>query len=783
MKPAKKSRRKQYSPSLFVCRHTFVVGLATALFSLSAVAVPEPKPYESFLPRIVTQLMTSQHYTRQKLDDDVAGQVYRKYLNTLDPNHRFFLKSDVIEFGRKKNKIDDYLRRGDLSIAFAMYERLLQRVNERVEYSRKRLQKPFDFTVDSNILIDRSKAPWAETPEELDNIWNNQLKNQIIVFKLMQEKEEQATETPTDESAQDAAEPKKSKSQKNETPAEDQTSEEQFENNDSPEERTLKMQERYLHYLQENDSIDIVEMFLGSLAHVYDPHSTYMAPATEEDFDINMSLSLEGIGAVLSTEQGYVKIVNIVPGGPADKDGALQEGDRIVAVRQKGEEPVDVINMPLRKVVQMIRGPKDSTVYLTVLPADQGLSGVPTKIDIVRDKVELKAQEAKAEIRTPKFHSRANNATVTETEKAADVSQNPRDDRFMVLTLPSFYADFKSKREGEKDYKRASQDVKEMLVEAQNGEIDGLVLDLRGNGGGGLEEAIKIAGFFFRSGPVVQVRNSFGKTKVYPDPNAEIVYEGPVIVLVDRLSASASEIVAAALKDHHRAVILGGSSTHGKGTVQTVFGLNRFMRNIPKFADTEFGSLKFTVAKFYRANGDSTQRRGVPADIQFPSFLEQMELGEASMENALAWDQIKALDIESSFDVRPFIPALKKAAQERLESNQQYLKLQESVKRFARIKQRKTLPLNLEKRRKMHKEEEQWLEEIREQTIRSSPYDSEEKSQDDENAKTDKAISEVNDDLVLEEALRILSDLAWMQQVEMVADPADSEPKDKKVDL
>lgn len=765
----------------------FVAGLVlNTLLTAFAHAAPEPKIYESFLTRIVAQVMASQHYTRQNLNDEIAEQIFTEYLNTLDPNHRFFLKSDIVEFEEKRYMIDDYLSEGDLSFAFDVYARLLERVKERVEYSRKRLQEPFDFDLDEEIIVDRSEAPWAATKEALDEIWRKQLKNRVIIYKLMQQKEKDSKNSDGSE--------KVDKDDGDSTGLET-----------DPVTRALKMQERYLHYLEENESIEIVELFLASVAHIYDPHSTYMAPATEEDFDINMSLSLEGIGAVLTTEQGYVKIVNIVPGGPADKDGELQEGDRIVAVRQEGEKPVDVIDMPLRKVVQMIRGPKDTKVILTVIEADKGLSGVPIKIDIIRDEVQLKAQEAKSKIYSPDFET-APSPPQSQQKTCIGQPEKVKDGRFMVLTLPSFYSDFKSRRNGKDDYKSASRDVKKLLQEAQEKQLDGVVLDLRGNGGGSLEEAIKIAGFFFHNGPVVQVRNSFGKTKVYEDPDETVVYEGPVVVLVDRLSASASEIVAAAIKDHHRGVIIGENHTHGKGTVQTILELDRFMRTVPRFEDKEVGSLKFTIAKFYRANGDSTQRRGVPPDIKFPSFTDYMELGEASLDHALAWDQIDPLEVESSFDVRPFIPTLKECSEARLNGNPEYIKLLDAVERFAKIKNRKSLPLNLEKRRQLHESEEEWLNEVRSQTVRRSPYDSDEgerngeageSSDDDADDSEDRgkdargdssdtrdreagtAITEINDDLMLEEALRVISDLVWLQRGELIADPdpgnADSE--------
>mgnify|MGYP006289057671 CR=1 FL=1 len=748
----------------------------TVIGNLSAAAVPEPAKHEAFLTRIISQLMTTQHYTRQQLDDDIASQIFQEYFDTLDTNRRFFLKSDIVEFGKKKEKIDDFLQSGNLEFAFEVYERLLQRVRERVEYARERLKTPFDFSVEETVVLDRTDAEWAESKEALDEIWRKELKNRILTYMLMEE--EAAENDSLNEDGKDTGNVEDEAGGKEEGEEDIQNENEEDDSAEAqmdPVQRTLGMQERYLRYLEENESIEIAELFLSSMTRVFDPHSTYMAPATEEDFDINMSLSLEGIGAVLTTEQGYVKIVSIVPGGPADKDGELHEGDRIIAVKQEDAPPVDVIDMPLRKVVQLIRGPKGTTVVLTVLEADKGLSGVPTKIDIVRDEVQLKAQEAKSEIRHPSFDAESRGDEHAKMQTAAK-----RNGSYMVLSLPSFYSDFKGRREGDNEYKSASRDVHKLLEEATEKDVDGVVLDLRGNGGGSLEEAIKIAGFFFDKGPVVQVRNSFGKVKVYNDPDDAVVYEGPLVVLVDRLSASASEIVAAAIQDHHRGVVIGETSTHGKGTVQTVLELNRFIRSIPEFSDAEVGSLKFTIAKFYRVNGESTQRRGVIPDIAFPSFTDHMELGEASLEHALAWDTINDLAVDAEMDVRPYLPSLKECAAARLESNPRYSELLAAVERFAELRARKELPLDIDQRRKMHKNEEEWLQEVREKAVRRSPrYDEDEEEEEStpesddtgEAGTNDEGIEVASDDLILEEALRVISDLAWMHQGELIADP------------
>ncbi|OPZ27787.1 MAG: Tail-specific protease precursor [Lentisphaerae bacterium ADurb.BinA184] len=742
----------------------------------------QPRPFDAVLGKLIVQLITTQHYAKRAFDDDVSSMFFDEYFDSLDRERRFFLAADIEEFAARRTQLDNELPQGDLGFAFDVYARFMQRVRERVEYARTALAQPFDFTVDEEMVLDRSEAPWCRDKAELDEEWRKLLKNRVLVFTLMNEqgaaeaaqKPSAATPaSPEGEAAPEAAPPAADTGEAaapaagaTTTPAAPAEKASPFANL-PPAERVLRSQERFLRMLEENESLDVLEIFLSSLARVYDPHSTYMAPSTEEDFDINMKLSLEGIGAVLSTEEGYVKIVEIIAGGPADRDGRLHAGDRIVAVAQENDEPVDAIDMPLRKVVRMIRGAKGSRVFLSIIESGKALSSVPTTIELVRDEVILPEQAAKSEVRVVPLPAR-NGAPATGTpaqpEPTAEV---------MVIDLPSFYSDFEGRRDGDEDYRSASRDVRKLLEPAAAAGVDGVILDLRNDPGGSLEEAVRMAGLFFAKGPVVQVRSTGAKREVYPDPDPGLAYAGPLVVLTNRLSASASEIVAGAIQDYRRGVIIGDKATHGKGTVQTVLDLGRFFKRSPVFDEEPTGSLKLTIAKFYRVSGLSTQREGVNPDIVFPSYTDHMEIGEATLKHALPGDRIEPLAFECAVDVTPFLPPLRKLSEERLAANPDYRALTDSIARYAAMKDRKTLSLNLEKRRAQQVEEEKWLEEIRKQTFDAgdgavAEEEAAPAGKDDKGNKGDGK----QDDLVLDESLRVMADLIWMQQGDLLAKPA-----------
>jgi len=713
------------------------------------VRVQRPTALDRFVSRKVLETISLNHYAKHPVDADYSAQWFSEYFRQLDPSHMFFLASDVEDFRSYEKVLGDLvLRSTNIDAAFEIYERYLQRVQEWAVYATNRLLQPVDLMGTETIEIDRREAPWAANRTDLENLWRRQLINRLLIETLADEVDADADEdgriiphaevAPAPEADPNAAvEGRPAVAGAPRRP---------------PAERAAESYRRFLKRKQETDTSEVVEAFLNSLARIYDPHSAYMAPDAEEDFDISMRLSLQGIGAVLTTKDSYVEILEIVPGGPAARDGRLKPGDRIVAVAQ-GEDPgnpVDVVDMPLRKVVRMIRGAKGTTVLLTTLVAGSNTTAV---VDLVRDKVELKESEAKCETRQVQSPDRP--------------EQRPL--RVAVLTLPSFYLDFEGRRDGVENYASCTRDVQRLLEATAKEPVDGLVLDLRGNGGGALDEAVRLAGFFFDQGPVVQVRDFRGTVKKREDTDAGVLYGGPLIVLVDKFSASASEIVAAALQDHRRAVILGESSTHGKGTVQTVYSLDRQLAQSNLFEGQRGGSVKFTIQKFYRVNGGSTQAKGVVPDLQFPSFTDFMELGEAAMPHALPWDCIEAMATPPGVDVTPLIPELKTRFEARLQASPEFADLRADIARFAERRKLKELPLNLDARRVFQKEEEQWAKKMREPARRRKAH---------AGAPGAKPEDEPPPDLVLDEAVRVMVDLIALQQgqAEATATAAEQTP-------
>ncbi|MFW5996488.1 MAG: carboxy terminal-processing peptidase [Lentisphaeria bacterium] len=805
----------------------FLVFTTALTFSLpSAVQgyeAPQPESFHQYLAQSVVHILTLHHYNNKQLNDEVASTLYEEYFNTLDPRRRFFLKSDIEEFASYRHLLDEHLQKGNLNFAFDVYERYVQRVAERVDYARERLSESFDFTKDETVLVDRKDCDWAESSEELDEVWRKLLKNQVLSYKIMEDEEgadeedsghgkgKELDDDPGDQESRSDDETDELDTQDDQTDTNEETDknkemEEVFiDLEKSPRKRVLHAQERFLDYLHENEPIDIVEKYISTLANIYDPHSSYMTPEMEEDFNISMSLSLEGIGAVLKQEQGYAKITEVMPGGPAAESGKLEPGDRIISVQQENEEPVEVINMPLEQVVRLIRGEKGTEVTLLVLKGNIGSSGVPTRITLTRDKVNFEEQRAKASLRNPDFSVVADaqdqdddpepgeekrNGSESERVKPTFVTSEQGDKKFMLLKLESFYSDFEGRNNGNKDFNSASKDVKNLLQKAEkDDDVKGIVLDLRSNGGGSLEEAIKITGFFLEGGPIVQVKSANGNDKTYEDPDDEMVYSGPLVVLVNKLSASASEILAGAVKDYDRGIIMGSESTHGKGSVQMIMELDRIINSSPLFNDRKCGSLRLSTAKYYRVNGKSTQLKGVHPHIKFPTFTEKMELGEDNLDHPMDWDEIESLDFEPTEYVNPYLDVIKARSSKRLDDWQAFSEFTAAVDRFAAIQERREVTLSLDDRREQLRQEEQWLEKVREQTLQdrdelddeggddgtwdgildahseSDENKSEEDAEDSKNDDEDKN-DPLNKDLMVSEALRVLSDLYWLSSDE-----------------
>lgn len=584
----------------------------------------DPLPAERIATRVADRLPHI-HLNRNDFNDAVATNALMLFIDSLDYDHSFFLASDITEFQQQATNLDNQVSAGDVAFAKTMFVRFKERVTNRVAYVNQLLDRGFDLNQEEKYRWKRDTAPWPDGEEAWNDLWRKKVKNDYVSRVATIESGE------GDEKPEGTNTVAKAKGIEALAPAE-------------------FVRERYKQFqllIESNfDNETVLQRYLSSFTRSYDPHSDYLSPRGVEDFDINMSLSLVGIGATLRSEDGMAKIEQLIAGGPAELDGRLQAGDKIIAVAQGDAEPVSILYWPLSKAVRLIRGEKGTKVVLTVIPADDTTGTRSKTIDLIRDEVKLEAQAAKGEVRE-----------ITGTNGV------PR--RIGVLTLPEFYADFEGARNGDAGARRASVDVRRILGEFITNRVDGVVLDLRNDGGGSLAEAIDIAGLFIPVGPVVQVREQHG-VSVLPDDDPSTSYTGPLVVLVNRLSASASEIVAAALQDYGRAVIVGDSKTHGKGTVQTVYPLSRF--------SDDLGSLKVTTASFYRIAGGSTQLKGVVPDIVLPSFYDALEIGEEYLPNALPWSQVRSAFYRPwAESVKPAVSVLKKQSDTRLAENSAFI--------------------------------------------------------------------------------------------------------------
>ena len=501
----------------------------------------------------------------------------RSTWKTLDPNRLYFTQKDVDSLKKEGGVLYDKLKKGDTSFAFIAYNTLVAKVKERDAYAKSIIKHGFDFTKNEDYKFNRAGIGWVKSEEELNGAWREKIKNDILTFRLM---DKVARTTDKKDAKKDA---KKGEYFKK-----------------TPAERTLKRLKTYRLYLEENEPINVLELYLSTLAHIYDPHSSYMSPQSEENFNIQMQLSFVGIGAMLSSEDGYTKVEKLIPGGPAAENGQLKPSDRIIAVGEDNSSPVDILDMPLTKVVRKIRGKKGTNVHLMVLEGTQGTQGIPKEIIIKRGVVKLKDSEASSKIETVKVLD----------EKSL---------RIGIITLPSFYYDFQAAFKGKKDFKSSTRDVKGILKKFKEEHVDGVILDLRVNSGGSLKEAIDITGLFLKGGPIVQTKDQRHKVHIEEDPFKSCYYSGPLLVLVSRFSASAAEILAGAIQDYGRGIIVGDKKTHGKGTVQTVLDLGEILTRFNLGFNP--GAIKLTNAKFYRVTGSSTQEKGVIPDITFNTFM------------------------------------------------------------------------------------------------------------------------------------------------------------------
>ncbi|WP_327438548.1 carboxy terminal-processing peptidase [Pseudomonas donghuensis] len=636
----------------------------------------------------VVELLKRHHYSKPPLNDARSVIIYDSYLKLLDPARSYFTASDIAEFDKWKTQFDDFLKSGNLDPGFTIYKRYLDRVKSRLDFALAELSKGvdnFDFTTKESLLIDRKDAPWMKNQAELDDLWRKRVKDEVLRLKIA------------------GKEPK------------------------AIQELLTKRYKNQLTRLDQTRAEDIFQAYINTFAQSYDPHTNYLSPDNAENFDINMSLSLEGIGAVLQSDNDQVKIVRLVPAGPAAKTKQVAPADKIIGVAQGNKEMVDVIGWRLDEVVKLIRGPKGSVVRLEIIPASNAPNDQTTKIvPITREAVKLEEQAAKKSV--------------------LKLKQDGRDYKLGIIEIPAFYLDFKAFRAGDPEYKSTTRDVKKLLTELQKEKVDGVVIDLRNNGGGSLQEATELTSLFIDKGPTVLVRNSDGRVDVLEDENNGAFYKGPLALVVNRLSASASEIFAGAMQDYHRALILGGQ-TFGKGTVQTIQPLNH-------------GELKLTLAKFYRVSGQSTQHQGVLPDIDYPSIIDTKEIGESALPEAMPWDTIRPAIKPALDPFKPFLAQLKARHDTRTAKDPEFVYIRDRLALTQKLMNEKTVSLNEAERRAQHADIESKqlaLENTRRKAKGEEPL-KELKKEDEDALPVEPDDTKPEDDAYLAESGRILLD-------------------------
>jgi len=665
----------------------------------------EAVPDEAAIAKLTSRILMQMHYLhlQQPLDDQVSSQFLDRYLERFDSLHVHFLQSDLQEFEQYRTTLDDLTKAGDISPARVIFKRFLERVEQHMAYVAELLKtEKFDFTGNDRYNFDRHKAPYPKDLEDAKKIWRQHVRYEYLEEKLNRG-DPAFAKAPIKSSKPVLKLDDGTEIDSKVTPAKSSSETAAKSNAPKPPEDVIKaLTRRYtrvLRFWQEFDGGDVLQAYLTALMRVYDPHSDYYGKATLENFAMSMNLSLFGIGALLESEDGFCKIKELKP-GPALRSKKLKPGDRIVGVAQGDGEPVDVVDMKLIKVVDLIRGPKDTKVRLTVLPVDATDPSARVEVSLVRDKIKLEDEEAKSKI----IELSAKDQTAT---------------RLGIIDLPSFYAGFDLKDGSPTQLassneraatKSTTEDVARLLKKLIAEKVAGVILDLRHNGGGSLEEAINLTGLFIKEGPVVQVKDAEGNLIKDEDNDPSVLYDGPLIVLTDRFSASASEILAGALQDYGRALIVGDSSTHGKGTVQSLIQLEPWVQRFVRESTNNPGAVKVTIRKFYRPSGSSTQLKGVVPDLVLPSLNNYAEVGEASLENPLSWDTIESAKYEKLNRIQPVLPEVRKRSEARVAADRDFSYLQEDIALYKKLMADKSVSLNEEARLKEKKENEQRAE-------------------------------------------------------------------------
>ena len=676
----------------------FILGLTA---SAIAVGAPTVTADEDLVPEIrherigelATQFIQKSHYNQIAVDDDLSSKVLDRYIEALDGNRSYLLQSDIDFFEQYRYELDDLIKSEPLDPVYDMFKVYRTRARGRLNYAITLLETEPDFTIDETYRFDRSEAPWATSEAELDEVWRKRVKSDALRLVLAEKTWEEAQEI---------------------------------------------LSNRYKRVLRRLDQIktdDVFETFMNAFAHTLDPHSSYLSPRNSEEYRIQMSLSYFGIGASLQTEDDYVQVINIIPGGPAALDGKLKPKDRITGVAQGSDgDMVDVVGWRLDDVVDLIRGPKDTVVRLQIIPAGALPGSGEKEVVLARGQVKLEEQAAKSEV--------------------IDVTRDGRNWRIGVIEVPSFYRDYRALSNGDKNYTSTTKDVRRLITDLEREGIDGLVIDLRGNGGGHLTEATALSGLFIDNGPVVQLRNSNGRVSRLddPDPVARVAYEGPLTVLVDRFSASASEIFAAAIQDYNRGVIVG-QQTFGKGTVQNLYSLDQYIK--PE-GDKGYGQLTMTIGKYYRVTGESTQHRGVDPDIALPSSIDVEQFGESVRDSALPWDTVDTTRFRRGAPLDTTIESLTVNQSERSKDDPNFQYLIEGIREIEEARSRDSVSLNIDTRIAEREEERDRAlqrENDRRAALGLEPLESLEDIDEEDRP-----------DILLEQAAEIASDLAKMRE-------------------
>ncbi|MEJ2129007.1 MAG: carboxy terminal-processing peptidase [Woeseiaceae bacterium] len=687
-------------------RKAWFAGLLLGLFAMPVLANTgpvttdeplEPEARHEKIGELVKQFVEKSHYLHVAVDDELSSGVMDRYIESLDRNRMYLLQSDVDYFEQFRYKLDDIVRSQPMDPVFDMFSVYRTRVRERFEYALELLETEPDLTIEEEYQFDRTESPWATSKDELDEIWRKRVKNDVLNLAL------------TDKL---------------------------WDGPEGSREVLIKRYTRFLKRMDQVNSDDVFETFMNAFAHTLDPHSSYLSPRNSEEYRIQMSLSYFGIGASLQTEDDYVRIVNIIPGGPASIDGRLKPEDKIIGVAQGPEgSMVDVIGWRLDDVVDLIRGPADTVVRLQIIPAGALAGDSNKELLLTRGQVKLEEQAAKSEI--------------------IKIPRDGREWSIGVIEVPSFYRDYRALNTGDKNYTSTTRDVKRLIGELEAEGIDGLIIDLRDNGGGHLTEATALSGLFIDNGPVVQLRNSNGRISRLddPDPVARVAYNGPLAVLVNRFSASASEIFAAAIQDYARGVIIG-QETFGKGTVQNLYSLDQYLK--PE-GDKGYGQLTLTIGKYYRVTGESTQHRGVDPDISLPSAINAEEIGESVRDSALPWDTIQTTRFRAGEPLDNTIHSLTVEHSERAKSDPNFRYLMQYIEDDREARSQKTVSLKIDDRKADREEARQRaldLENERRQALSLEPIESLEDLEDEDRP-----------DVQLDQAAGIVTDLAILREV------------------